>query len=239
MPQGKSYMPGTHAEQVAWSANLNTVVGEAPEAYGVPAAMMAQFGSLNATLQNGWAVVRNRESRRPTDVTAFKTALRAMKVAARSVVGYAQATPGVTDEMKRAAGMTVRKTTPSRRNTPPQAHVQAEVKGNQLVVYVADEPNPVRRRKPAGVDDILVFTHVGPTPPPPGEKWAFASTTGRSRVQIPLPVSEATQTVWVTAFYVNTSKVTGPAADPVSVTVAPVQNLPGEAELPTRIRRAA
>jgi hypothetical protein len=135
-----------------------------------------------------------------------------------------QASPAVTDAQKVQLGITVRKTTPSPVPPPSTAPTLtvAAVAGRTASVRLGDAQNPHRRGKPAGVAGASVFSFVGAVAPADLNAWKFEGNVGRPEIDITFPSTLAAgTTVWLTAFWFNNRKQSGPACDPVSA------NLPG------------
>jgi hypothetical protein len=233
-------MPPKKADQVAWAANVvATISGLQIPLYGVPADIMTAFGAANTTLQAAWTAATHPSTRTKGTVAAANVALAAMKVAARPVVNYVQANPAVTDTMKIAAGITVRKTTPSPKPAPDQAPVVQVTSVNGRTVTIRLRQDGERRAKPTNVQNALVFTYIGETPPQDTNLWTFVATTTNTTLAIPFAPSETGDTVWITAMWVNAKSVTGPAATPLSVNLPAGGTLPAAAEKKSPMRKAA
>jgi hypothetical protein len=230
-------MPRRKAEQVGWAQTFVNVVGPKTKEYGVPDELMTQFATLNTTLQSAWAVSSEPSTRTRGTVAATDAALRAMRVAARGLVSIIQGTPGVTDQMKIDAGLTVRKT-PSKKPAPSESPIVTVTNVSGRTVTLKLRQDGERRAKPANVQNALVFTYTGATAPQDTNLWTFVMTTTETTVQIPFPPSETGDTVWITAMWVNAKSQTGPAATPVSVNLPAGGVLPAEAGERT-VRRAA
>jgi len=80
----------------------------------------------------------------------------------------------------------------------------------------------LKKAKPVGVSGAAVFSFIGSAPPAQLTDWVFQGNTSRTIVDITFPADTANgATVWVTAFWFNNRKQSGPATDPKSA------NLPG------------
>jgi hypothetical protein len=68
------------------------------------------------------------------------------------------------------------------------------------------------------VNGAAVFTYVGATPPADTSDWTFVGNTARTSFDVELPATmPAGATMWITAFWFNPRKQSGPAATPTSV----------------------
>lgn len=225
-----SYMPSKQADQVAWAQNFLTVVQGSLAAYGVSATLMTQFEALTNTLQEAWTAASNVSTRTRGNVAAKDDALRNMKAAARNLVSIIQGTPSVTDQMRLAAGVTVRSTgrtpTPVPAMYPWVGATGTGPDGRTLVVELRQDKS--KRGRPAKVAGATIYTATGPVAPTTADGWRVAANATKTTVAIPFPPSATGDTVWVTASWTNSLQQSGPAARPVSV------NLPAGGELPQR-----
>jgi hypothetical protein len=232
-----SYMPSKKADQVQWAQTIDNVVGPSYGAYGIAKELMDQFAASNTTLQAAWNISKEPATRTRGSIAATDNSLRAMKVAARGLVSIVQGTPGVTDQMKIDAGLTVRKT-PSKKPAPSESPIVTVTNVSGRTVTLKLRQDGERRAKPVNVQNALVFTYTGQAAPQDTNLWTFVMTTTDTTVQIPFPPSETGDTVWITAMWVNAKSETGPAATPVSVNLPAGGVLPAEAGERT-VRRAA
>lgn len=77
--------------------------------------------------------------------------------------------------------------------------------------------NPARRGRPPLTSGTTVVSYVGPTPPADVSGWKFEGNTGKRVVGINFDSSLPPGTkVWLSAFFFNGSKQSGPACTPVS-----------------------
>lgn len=223
-----SYMPDKQADQVAWAAQfLGAVQANAPQ-YGVPATMVTAFSAIVGTMQEAWAAASNPATRTKGTVAAKDVAVKNMKTYARGMVSIVQGMPGVTDEMKITAGLTVRKTKPTPRPVPVQRPFVKVINVDGRTVRIELRQDAAKRGRPAGVASATVLTASGITSPMTADGWIFGSTTTRTTVDVPFPPSETGDTVWITAYWSNTRGETGPGATPISI------NLPAGGQMATK-----
>ena len=180
-------------------------------------AMFAAFQAVDATLQAAWAVSSEDQTRTKGSVAATSNALAEMRAQARNLVSIIQGTPGVTDEMKIDAGLTVRKTTPTPRPSPTVAPYVEIVGTVGRTVTLRLGQSKARRGKPASAASATIFTHVGEAKPSEPGQWQYAKVTTLTSVELPFAPSETGGTVWITAFWTGTRGESGPNAQPISV----------------------
>ena len=135
----------------------------------------------------------------------------------RVVVDQIQVNPLTTDAMRANLGITVRRV-PSpvpAPTTSPTITLTSET-GRRVKVTMRDRTSTGRGR-PAGVEGITVLTYVGEDAPKSTSDWSFAGNTSTMEMTTQFPANTpAGAKVWVTAFYFNPRKQSGPAAVPVS-----------------------
>lgn len=233
-----SYMPAKESEQVQWSNTFAHVVSENAAAYGVPAATAAAFSAVNDALQAAWATAMEPSTRTRSCVAAKNNALAAMRQAAKNVVSLIQGTPTVTDQMKIDAGVTVRKTKPTRAKVPgfePFIKVE-QIKGRLASIVLQQDKS--KRSKPVGVVSATIFIAMSEEAPLTLEGWTFLTTTGKTKLDIPFPASTTGDTAWVTAFWTNSAQESGPAATPVRINLPAGGVLAKDVEEPMKLRAA-
>jgi hypothetical protein len=222
-----SYMPQKKADQVQWAQTFVNVVGTKGSQYGVPADLLTQFTTINTSLQTAWTVAQEPATRTRGTVAAADNLLKSMRAAAKNLVSIIQGTPSVTDQMKIDAGLTVRKTTPSKKPSPstsPFIQVNS-VDGRTVTIELRQSKS--KRGRPTQVAGATVLTYTGTDVPQDPSEWRFATNTSKTTVSIPFGPSTTGDTVFITAFWIGTRGESGPAATPVSV------NLPAGGVLPT------
>jgi hypothetical protein len=133
--------------------------------------------------------------------------------------GFVQDSLTVADADKVLAGVVVRKTTMT--PVPPPAFAPAldilSVIGRTVKIRLHDSTDASRRGKPAGVIGANVFSFVGAAPPDDVANWKFEGGTGLTTIDVVFPNSAAPgAVVWLTAFWFNARKQSGPACAPLS-----------------------
>jgi hypothetical protein len=80
-----------------------------------------------------------------------------------------------------------------------------------------DSTSGAKRGKPPGVSGASVFSFVGAVAPSDMGSWKFEGSTGKTKVDVSFDNSNAPGTkVWLTAFWFNGRKQSGPACAPVA-----------------------
>ncbi len=218
------YPPAREAQLVTYSANFKTKITATPTVFGLTAAQATSYGTKHDAFVAAYTVAQDPETRSPANIATKDVAKATLIAEFRMLAGIVQRFPGTTNPMRVELGLPERDTEP----TPipaPSAAPMIEVKsvsGRTARIRLMDSASPTRRGRPAGTIGAAVFSHVGPTPPADLAAWKFEGNTGRTTVDVLFPSTVASgATVWLTAFWFNPRKQSGPACDPVSA------NLPG------------
>jgi hypothetical protein len=167
---------------------------------------------------------------RSEQMTAMRDAMRlAMLNLVRPIYVAVQAATVISDPEKIALGVHVRDARPSRASVPDIAPLLTvtQVDGAVVTFAIRDPNNPDRKAKPDGVTGISYFSHVGETAPSAASAFKFEGNTGQTTVSIDFGSSVATGAkVWLSAFYFNNRKQSGPACSPTGATIGAGSTMP-------------
>ncbi len=148
----------------------------------------------------------------------FETAIRAL-------VRRLQASPAVSDEERKALGITVRDTTP----TVHSAAVAAATRPVGMVstaqrlrheIRFFDEATPTSRAKPAGVMGCEIWVKVGTTPPADSSECTFLALDTASPYTAEYPGADAGKTAYYMLRWVTTRGDKGPWSETLAATIA-------------------
>jgi hypothetical protein len=217
-----NFFPSRDSELLAWSLNFKTLITASPTTYGLTAPLATAYGTLHTAYADALAAC-DPAIRTKSAVAAKNLARTNLKNNARLLANLVNGTASVTDAQKLELGLTVRAQPAP---VPPPSSAPAievvSVIGWTAKVRLKNTETIGKRGKPAGVLGANVFSHVGATPPTDIGAWKFEGGTGRVTVDVVFPNTLAAgTTVWLTAFWFNGRKQSGPACAPVSC------NLPG------------
>ncbi len=219
---GRQFLPTTDSGLLAWSLNFKTLITATPTAFGLTAALATAYGTLHDAYGTALAAcdpaIRTRSA-----VATKNTARTNLKNNARLLANLVEGTASVTNAQKLSLGLTVR-TTPSVIPVPAEAPGLdvVSVFGWTVKLKLHDTASGSKRGKPPGVSGASVFSFVGVTPPADIGSWQFEGNTGRTSVDVVFPNTVVPGAkVWLTAFWFNGRKQSGPACMPVGA------NLPG------------
>ena len=216
------FLPNTDARLLAWSLNFSTLITATPTAYGLTTAQANTYRGLHNAYATALAAC-DPSMRTKMAVATKNTARNNLKANARLLANLVNGTASVTNAQKLQLGLTVKaKPTP----IPPPSAAPAldvmSVAGWTVKVKLHDTASGKKRGKPPGVSGASVFSFVGPAAPTNISAWTFQGSTGRTSIDVEFANTLAAgTTVWLTAFWFNGRKQSGPACSPVST------NLPG------------
>ncbi len=217
-----SFLPRTDAGLLAWSLNFKTLITASPITYGLTAALATSYGTLHDAYASALADC-DPNIRTKAAVVAKNQARTELKNEARLLANLVNGTASVTDAQKTELGLTVRDE-PTPIPPPSAAPVLESVSLNAgpVKIRLRDATSGENRGRPAGTFGASVFSAVGATAPTDISEYKFEGSTGKVKVDVDFPDTLAAGTkVWLTAFWFNGRKESGPACPPVSV------NLPG------------
>ena len=211
------YLPTRESALLTWALNFSTKITATPIPFGLTAAQATGFAALYTAYNTAYQTASNRTTRSPVNVELKNVAKQNMLVGARSLANVVQNCPTVTNAQRLDLGLTVRvKPAP----VPPPATAPkleiGNVTGWTVRITLRDAASGSKRGRPAGVSGASVFSYVGATPPTEGSKWAFEGNTGRTTLDVVFPSTvPAGATVWISAFWFNGRKESGPACAPI------------------------
>ena len=212
-----SFLPNKDTALLAWSLNFNTLITATPTAYGLSAGLATGYGTLHTNYATALAACEPG-SRTRSAVSTKNAARLALKNDARSLAKLVDGTTSVTNAQKLSLGLTV-KSSPSPIPAPSSAPGLDVVSVSAWTVKVKlhDSTSGAKRGKPAGVSGASVFSFAGAAAPADISLWKFEGNTGRTTVNVVFPNTLAPGAqVWLTAFWFNGRKQSGPASAPVS-----------------------
>lgn len=220
---------------MTWSNTFSTLISATPTAYGLSEAQAASYAGVQEAYSASYALIVEKATRTEPNIATKNAAKEALIEQSRMLARIIQANPAVTDAMKIALGLHVRDPEPTPvpvPHSPPKVSVALEKDRWVRVELTGTGPDEGR---PEGVSGATVFTYVGATPPADVEGWQFATITGKTTLSLSFATITNAATVWITAFWFNSRKESGPAAQPISV------NLPASAVVPaaTSLKLAA
>ncbi len=213
------FLPDTDAGLLAWSSNFSTLITATPTAYGLTAGNATDYATAQTAYASALTAATEPSTRGNATVLAKDIARDELIALTRLFARQVGNTMSVTDLQRQALGLTIRDPEPS--PIPPPADwpgVQVrKVVGRTVSLRLINTENPTRRAKPPGVIGASIFTFVGTTPPTEITDWVFEGNTGKTLVDVTFPSTvPAGATVFITCFWFNGRKESGPACPPVS-----------------------
>jgi hypothetical protein len=209
-------LPPTDKGLLAWSVNFSTLITATPTAYGLTSAQATAYTAVQTAYSNSVAAC-DPAIRTKGAVVTKNVAKANLKLAANQTASLINGTPSVTVAQKVTLGIPPR-ATPTPNPVPGTAPALNVVSMNAwtLKIKLSDSASSAKRGKPPGVSGASVFSFVGANPPNDMGSWTFEGNTGRATVDVTFPNTVAAGArVWLTAFWFNGRKQSGPAGAPV------------------------
>lgn len=222
--------PPTENGLLAWSLNFKNLITASPTTYGLTTGDATAYGLVHTAYADALAAcepsVRNK-----TAVATKNVAKTTLKTQATLLANAIYGTPTVTVPQKVELGIPPR-ATPAPIPAPASAPAIEilSLSGWTVKIRLKDTASGATRGKPPGVIGASVFTYVGATPPADVSQWMFEGNTGRVTVNVAFNTTVAAGAkVWITAFWFNNRKQSGPVAIAASVRVDEIGNeAPGQ-----------
>ncbi len=218
----ESFIPSKEADLLLWSNNFSTLINADAVAYGLTLTQASDYAALNTAYAAALQAANDNGTRTPSAIVTKNNAKAALIAFARELAGIVRENPNVTDTQKSNLGLNVPNPEPSPvpvPEYPPVMYVERTF-GRTVRIRLRDMENTDRRGKPDGVIGATVLYYVGATVPDDVTAWSFYCNDGRTIVDVTIPTSvpEGSK-VWITAFWFNTRKESGPAASPIYTNV--------------------
>lgn len=215
-----SFLPRSDQALLAWSLNFSTRITATPTAYGLTAAQATSYSTAHSSFASALAEC-DPDERNKIAVANKNNSRTGLKTLARQLALIVQGTGSVTDGQKLELGLTVRQQ-PS--PIPPPADPPAldivSVIGHTVRIRLHDSTDASRRGRPPGVYGATVFSYVGAEAPTDPAEWKFEGNTGQTLTSVEFPLTLAAGTrVWLTAFWFNQRKESGPGCPPVNTNI--------------------
>jgi hypothetical protein len=225
-----SYLPREEAKLVTWTGEFLANIQLSPAKYGLVAQQATDYATTRSRFVSAYTVVNNPITRTPPNIAAKNAAKKTLINATRMLVDVIQAWPQMTNELRRELKITERDKKPTPTPVPGTPFVKVEsINGREVTLNI--QQSRTTKGKPRLVSGANVFVYYGEEAPTTANGWKFETGTGKSKVTLNLSDVEAACTVWITAFWFNGRKESGPAADPVSVNLAAITPLPSAVKL--------
>lgn len=219
------FPPAKDSELLSWSDNFDTKITATPAAFGLTAGQAAAYNTLHLAYRSAYQTAINPNTNSKANVNAKKSAKQSLLYGdggAWELVNIVQAFPGTTNIMRGELGLRIPDVSPTPIPPPEQPPLLSimSTSGRTMTIRLRDKENPDRRGKPVGVAGATVLYYVGENTPADPSQWMFLLNESRTQffADIP-PVVPAGAKVWVTAFWFNNRKQSGPVASAESTRV--------------------
>lgn len=208
--------PQTDPGFLAWSLQFKTLLVATPTAFGVSTLQATNYGTLHDAFATSMAAVEPGVRTKSAVVTK-NACKKAAMTNARFLAGIIYGTSTVSNAQRTALGLPLKQApmpVPVPGSSPAVEVVS--VSGWNVKVKIHDSTS-TRRGKPKTAQGAALFSYVGTTPPTEISDWKFESNVSRSPAEVIFDSALPAGTkVFLTAFWFNNRKQSGPACSPVS-----------------------
>ncbi len=228
MALNNDFVPRREADLDVFVHNFDTRITATPTAIGLVAGQATIFHNLVVLWDAAYAVTQSHATRSGSAVIVKDEKKLALVKNLRELARIVQAYPATTNEMRSLLGLTV-PVVPQSQPAPgsePKLDIMKVVR-NDVSVQLRDSQN-LSQLRPPYAKAANVFSYIGNTPPATAEGWCFQGGTTRTRIDVSFDPSLPMGTkVYLTAFWKNERDMSGPACEPVAVTLLGSAALPG------------
>ena len=223
MPGSSDWIPRSEAVLRTFSTDFSTAINSDPTAFGLDLAQTSAFDALNTAWVNAYLAATNPATRGNLTIQNKDDAKAAMLPELRRLGMFIQNRPATTNDQRITLGLTVKDGEPSPApipSTQPVMHIES-VTGRTIILRLRDSATPTSNARPEGVEGANIMYHVGETVPSSASEWVFGAMAGRPLSTLIIPSSvPAGSKVWISAFWFNTRKQTGPFATPLYTNIS-------------------
>jgi hypothetical protein len=225
-----TFPPSKEAGLLSWSSQFSNKITALPTAYGLVAGQATAYAALHAAYSAAYAAANNSNTNSKQAIMAKNQAKQALLYGpggAWELVDICQAWPDMTDALRGELNIRVPDNEPTPippPEFPPLLWIES-TSGRTMKIKLRDKENSDRRGKPTGVQGATVLYFVGENTPADPSQWMFLLNESRTQffADIP-PVVPVGSRVWITAFWFNNRKQSGPIAIAASTRVDEIGN---------------
>lgn len=214
-----NFPPAREADLVTFTQNFAAKITATPTTYALVAAQATAYTTLSTAFISAYNVAQADATRSPMNVNLKNTAKHNLLVNLRMLCKIVQNAPTTTNAMRLDLGIPQRGTTPTPIPAPSLAPglVVTQSVNRTVSVRLFDPANPKKTAKPAGVTGVTAFSYVGAAAPSDINLWKFEGNSSLMKFDVAFASTVPSgATVWLTAFFFNNRKQSGPAATPIS-----------------------
>jgi len=221
MQQFTILWPRADAAILQFSQNIVDLITPTPADWGLVVGDVTLYTALHTDFQTKLTACAPPVRSKPA-VVAKNQSLIALRSGALTLANKIYADPAVTLDMKVQIGVPPR-ALPKPIPAPDSSPVIEVVKCSGFTVRIRlRDADGARRGRPPGTSGASVFSVVADQPPADIADWKFEGILGRvNKVDITFPSTVTPGSkAYITAFWFNGRKQTGPSAQPLGLNIA-------------------
>ncbi len=226
MASVRDYLPSREAQLVTFTGEFSTNISKNSKGYGLTVDQATEYATTRERFVTAFNVAQNPLTRTPPNIQAKDAAKTSLINATRMLVDVVQAWPEMTNEKRADLKITLRDRKPTPSPVPSTSpFIKVKSIDGRIVTFEC-QSTKTSRGKPKDVSGVTLFSHYGPTPPQTAEGWKLIGMSGRTTVTTTFDDMDAGGTVYVTGFWFNGRKQSGPSGKPISISLAATTPLP-------------
>ena len=215
----KDFFPERESEMLAWARNFAAHISDQPQDWSLTPQQVAEYDALVLAFEESMRIAGAPSTRTKVTVERKNALRREVEQASRRLARQVGAQPHITAAQRAVLGLKSRPARLSRVAGPqlaPQLTIDS-VQGNVVTLRLRDASGQRQRGLPADVQNAMVFSYVGATPPVGQNGWMGRGVTTRTKVPIAFgPDVAPGAKIWFSAMWCN-RRGRSPGATPVSI----------------------
>ena len=216
----RDFYPRREADIVKWSSNFSSRIIADPQRFALTPGQAAAYAERAAAFATAYRAANTRKA--DTNATVTKEFARViLEAETRKLANIIRPSKVVSVDDKLKLGLrllTGRKHRIERPSVPPGLEILS-VDGRTVMVQLVDREH-AKHARAVGADGAVVMSFVGAEPPTDPADWRFERNTTTARFELTfrgeIPPGA---TVWLTAYWYNPRRETGPSCEPVSTNI--------------------
>ena len=213
-----NYIPARDGDFQAWLDNFSAYITTNFAALGVTSSDASTLATMTGAFDAAFTAATAGSTRGPMTVSTKDTARANAQAFARILAININNNPSITNDVKTALGITVRKTTKTPVPAPTTSPILTFIAATPLqhTLRFADQLTPASRALPFGAIALELRVVVSLTPPSPTTPVTYVLTQTRN----PAPVNFAPADVGKNAYYIGLWRTRTGLLGPVSTVLS-------------------
>jgi hypothetical protein len=208
----RGYIPATDGDFDTWIENFSSTLTANPTGYGLTAGDATAVAATTAAWHTAYLAATAGGTRGPATIAAKNTSRASALIIVRPYAVTISQNQGISDMMKTAIGVTVRKVTPTPIGAPTTFPILSVIAATplQFTMRASDQNSPDLRSKPFGAIGLQMFVTVSTTPITDPTILDFYANLTRQPMAIDFNSADAGKTAYIAARWYTKTGLVGP-----------------------------